>query len=88
MAGRIHLWIELSFLSGHFAKRDQFDTRNQIIDELEFRHFGNFTGAGSGSGTMVFSFSVENEAAARQMLTQVIGEIAPEVNYTVEAVEV
>ena len=36
---------------------------------------------------MDFSFRVENEAAARQMLGQVIGEIAPEVNYTAEVVE-
>jgi hypothetical protein len=41
----------------------------------------------SGLGTMDFSFHVENDAAARQLLAQVIGEIAPEVNYTVEAVE-
>ena len=87
MTGRIHLWVEISFLEGQFANRNEFDIRNQLIDELESRGFGKFVGAGSGLGTMDFSFHVENEAAARQMLAQVIGEIAPEVNYTVEAVE-
>ena len=87
MAGRIHLWIEISFLEGPFANRNEFDIRNLLIDALVARGFGKFTGAGSGSGAMDFSFRVENEAAARHMLAQVIGEIAPEVNYTVEVVE-
>ena len=87
MTGRIHLWVEISFLEGQFANRNEFDIRNQLIDELESRGFGKFVGAGSGLGTMDFSFHVENEAAARQLLAQVIGEIAPEVNYTAEVVE-
>ena len=87
MTGRIHLWVEISFLEGQFANRNEFDIRNQLIDELESRGFGKFVGAGTGLGTMDFSFHVENEAAARQLLAQVIGEIAPEVNYTVEVVE-
>jgi hypothetical protein len=87
MTGRVHLWVEISFLEGQFANRNEFNIRNQLIDELESRGFGNFVGAGSGLGTMDFSFHVENEAAARQLLAQVIGEIAPEVNYTVEVAE-
>jgi hypothetical protein len=87
MTGRIHLWVEISFLEGQFANRIEFDIRNQLIDELESRGFGKFVGAGSGLGTMDFSFYVENEAPARQLLAQVIGEIAPEVNYTVEVAE-
>jgi len=87
MTGRIHLWVEISFLEGQFANRNEFDIRKQLIDELESRGFGKFVGAGSGSGAMDFSFHVENEAAARQLLAQVIGEIAPEVNYTVEVAE-
>ena len=49
MPGRIHLWVEISFLEGQFANRNEFDIRNQLIDELESRGFGKFTGAGSGS---------------------------------------
>ena len=87
MPGRVHLWVEISFLEGQFANRNELDIRNRLVDELGSRGFGKFTGAGSGSGMMDFSFRVENEEAARQMLAQVIGEIAPEVNYSVEVVE-
>jgi hypothetical protein len=87
MTGSIHLWVEISFLVDQFANRNEFDIRNQLIDELESRGFGKFVGAGSGLGTMDFSFHVENEAAASQLLAQVIGDIAPEVNYTVEVAE-
>jgi hypothetical protein len=87
MTGSIHLWVEISFLEGQFANRNEFDIRNQLIDELDARGFGKFVGAGSGLGTMDFSFHVENEPAARQLLAQVIGDIAPEVNYTVDIAE-
>ena len=36
---------------------------------------------------MDFSYRVENAAAARQTLAQVIGALAPEIDYTVQVVD-
>jgi hypothetical protein len=85
MANRIQLFVEFSFLDGEFANRDEMDIRNKLTDELESRGFGKFIGAGSGDGSMDFSFWVDDETKARKLLAEVIGKLAPDANYTVQA---
>jgi hypothetical protein len=70
MTNGIHLWVKIPFLDGQFANRDEFDTRNQLIDELEARGFGKYVGAGSGEGSMDFSFHESSPAYASSAHTR------------------
>jgi hypothetical protein len=72
----IHLSVSMPVAS-QFPNSDELAKRNQIIDELKRQGVGEFGGAGGGFGEMDFSFNVKDEAAAREMIADVVNKHLP-----------
>ena len=82
MSEGIHLCIEILFLESQLPNRE-FRVRNRLLDELSTRNFGRLICTHSGAGIVDVDYRVRDETEARRLLAEVMGEIAPEVNYTV-----
>jgi hypothetical protein len=82
----VYLSASMPVASGKFPSREEVMVRNTIIDVLNKRGLGKFSGAGGGMGEMDFSFHVEDESTARRMIEDVVGEYLPGVAVKVVAV--
>ena len=83
MSEGIHLCIEILFLESQLPNSAEFRVRNRLLDELSTRNFGRLICTHSGAGIVDVDYRVRDETEARRRLAVVMGEIAPEVNYTV-----
>jgi hypothetical protein len=85
MPSKTYLEVEIPLAGDGFPSRQELAARNKITDELDRRKIGGFVGAGGGMGAMDFSYLVEDEAAARRVIEEVIKRVLPQAQYTIEA---
>ena len=78
------VWVEIE-IEGEFPSEEELNARNDIIDELMERGIGEVEGAGGGMGMMDFSFCVHDEESAQQLITEVIREKLPGVEFGIDS---
>ena len=82
----IHLVTRIHVGTGPFADEVELIARNKIMAELERRGIGEFIGCGSGDKEMDFSFNVDDELYAREMIEELVQWYLPNVRLRIEKV--
>ena len=83
-AAPIHLLVDIQLPEDDFAEDAELDLRDRLVEAIEGRGIGEVGGFGSGAGSMDISVIVEDEAAGRERLTALLGEMAPGVPFTIQ----
>lgn len=82
----IHLVTQIAIGTGQFPEGVELTARNKIMAELERRGIGEFIGCGSGLREMDFSFNVDDEPYAREMIEEVVQWYLPKASMRIEKV--
>jgi hypothetical protein len=79
-----HLLLDIKLREEDFAEDAEMDLRDELVEAIEGRGIGEVGGFGSGDGSMDISVIVEDEAVGRERVTALMGELAPDMAFTIE----
>lgn len=86
--GKVHISVDIPLrnpeANNGFPTAGELDARNKIIDELDRKKLGHFVGAGGGLGAMDFSYVVEDEARARQLIADAVKRFLPQAAFSID----
>jgi hypothetical protein len=84
MGDLIHLLLDIKVSYDGFASPGEMDLRSRLVELIEQRGIGEVGGFGSGMGSMDISVHVPDEAGGRQRLSELMREVAPGSEFTIE----
>ena len=80
----VRLFVEVRLPRAWPSRKDRGD-REAIIEELDAIGIGECGGSGGGMGAFDFSYEVQDEEEAREMIECVIRERLGDVEFTIDA---
>jgi hypothetical protein len=87
-AGKLYVSVNITLkdpeANNGFPTSAELDARNKITDQLDRQKLGHFVGAGGGLGAMDFSYVVEDEARARQLINEAIQRHLPGAQFEID----